>query len=94
MIAGKKASKRPGTARRESMDLSGLGKIMVIAGGLLALAGAGLWLAGKAGLPLGSLPGDLKLQRENVSVYFPIVTCIVVSVGLTLVLNLLGRFFR
>ena len=76
------------------MLLSQLGKWIVIAGfGLVAL-GALLWLAGKAGLPLGRLPGDLRFERENFSVYFPVVTCIILSIILTLLLNVIPRLFK
>jgi hypothetical protein len=43
------------------------------------------------GLPLGRLPGDIRIQRGNSSFYFPIVTCIVVSVVLSLLMALLRR---
>lgn len=76
------------------MLLSQLGKWIVIAGfGLVAL-GALFWLAGKAGLPLGRLPGDLRFERENFSVYFPVVTCIILSIILTLLLNVIPRLFK
>lgn len=76
------------------MLLSQLGKWLAIAGfGLVAL-GALLWLAGKAGLPLGRLPGDLRFERENFSLYFPIVTCILLSIILTLFLNIIPRLFK
>lgn len=76
------------------MLLSQLGKWIVIAGfGLVAL-GALLWLAGKAGLPLGRLPGDLRFERDNFSVYFPVVTCIILSIILTVLLNIIPRLFK
>jgi hypothetical protein len=43
------------------------------------------------GLPLGRLPGDIVIQRERGSFYFPIVTCIVLSVLLTLVFSLFRK---
>ena len=76
------------------MLLSQLGKWIVIAGfGLIAL-GALLWIAGKAGLPLGRLPGDLRFERDNFSVYFPVVTCIILSIILTVLLNIIPRLFK
>jgi hypothetical protein len=76
------------------MDLTTVGKWLLVIG--LGLAGLGLavWLAGKAGLPIGRLPGDLHVRGEKGSFYFPIVTCIVVSLVLTLVINLVFRLFR
>ena len=73
------------------MDLSSIGKWVVLAGLGLAGAGALLWLAGKAGLPLGRLPGDLRIERPGFSFLFPLGTCIVLSILLALILNLILR---
>lgn len=48
----------------------------------------------KMGIPLGKLPGDLKIKGEKYGIYFPIVTSLVISVILTLLLNLFFWFFR
>ena len=63
-----------------------MGRILIGAGLLLVLVG----LLVQMGLPLGRLPGDIRIQRGNSTFYFPIVTCIVVSV----VLTLFAAFFR
>ena len=75
------------------MDLSSLGKWMVLAGLALAIAGIGLLAVGRLGIPLGGLPGDVHIQREKFSFHFPVVTCIVLSIVLTILLNLVVRFF-
>lgn len=67
-----------------------LAKIIMIAGVLLFVAGALLLVLGKL-LPLGRLPGDLFYQRGNFSFYFPFVTCLVLSLLLTLLLNIVWR---
>ena len=76
------------------MELTTIGKWLLVIG--LGLAGLGLavWLAGKAGLPVGRFPGDIQIRGEKGSFYFPIVTCVVISVVLTLVINLVIRLFR
>jgi uncharacterized protein HemY len=67
----------------------GLGKTLIYIGVLLVVIGAVVMLAGK--LPwLGHLPGDISIQRDRFSFYFPITTCIVISVIVSLVLY----FFR
>ena len=76
------------------MDLSSLGKAIVIGGAVLVLAGDLIWLLGRTGLPLGRLPGDLHIQREGVSCYVPIVSMIVVSFLLTLLLNIVIRLLN
>ena len=66
-----------------------LGKMLVFAGVALVAVGALIWLtARRGGLPLrlGRLPGDIAYQGKHGSFYFPIVTCILLSVVLTLVL--------
>jgi hypothetical protein len=55
----------------------------------MAVLGGLLWLLG--GLGLGRLPGDISWRRGDVHVYVPIATCVVISVVLTLVVNLLVR---
>jgi hypothetical protein len=76
------------------MWASTIGKWLVIAG-LVALAtGALFLLAAKVFPSLGHLPGDIHVQREKGELHFPVVTCLLVSLALTLVLNLLLRFFR
>jgi len=60
----------------------------------ITLLGGLVWLVGKTGLPLGRLPGDIRIERGGFSFYFPLATSILVSLGLTLLLNLLARFFK
>ena len=76
------------------MDLSALGKGVVVLGVVLVVVGGGLWLLGKAGLPLGRLPGDIRIEREGFSCYFPLVTMIVLSIVLTVVLNIIIRLLN
>ena len=61
---------------------------LLIAAGLLLV---GLGLALMAGLPLGRLPGDITVQRGSFTFYFPLATCIVVSLVITLLFSLLRR---
>ena len=73
--------------------LDSLGRLLVLLGGVLVLLGLVLVLAPK--LPfLSRLPGDLVLRRGDVTVYVPIATMLLVSLGLTLLLNVVLRMFR
>jgi hypothetical protein len=67
-------------------------KYLVIGGIILILVGGGVYLAAKFGIPLGRLPGDIRIEGENGSFYFPLTSSILVSVILTIVLNLIARF--
>lgn len=66
----------------------------MIAGILLFLVGGAVFLAGKFGLPLGRLPGDIRIEGQNGSFYFPLATSIFVSIVLTVLLNIFLRLFR
>jgi hypothetical protein len=73
------------------VDLQGIGKIVVIAGLALAALGVVLWFGGRLGL--GSLPGDLRFSNEGWGCYVPIASMIVLSVVLTIIVNVLLRLF-
>lgn len=64
-----------------------MGKTLILIG--LGIAGVGLLVL--AGFPLGRLPGDWVVRRGNVSFYFPLATSIILSILLTLILNLFRR---
>jgi hypothetical protein len=64
-----------------------MGKFLLVAGLLIAAAGALIML----GVPLGRLPGDLTIRRGTATFYFPLTTSIVVSVLLTLLFALFRR---
>jgi hypothetical protein len=74
--------------------MENIGRFIMLAGLVLFLIGGALFLAGKFGLPLGRLPGDIRIEGQNGSFYFPLATCILISVVLTVLLNLLGRFLK
>jgi hypothetical protein len=76
------------------MDLSSLGKTIVILGLALILTGGLLWLLGRTGLPLGRLPGTLRFQDQNLSCYAPLATMILLSILLTILLNLVIRLLN
>ena len=67
--------------------LVGLGLVLLVAGGLLLLLG-------RAGFPLGRLPGDISYRGKNLNVYFPLGTSILLSVVLSLVFYFISRFRR
>jgi hypothetical protein len=71
-----------------------LGRYLIIAGFILVIAGALVLLGGRVDVPIGRLPGDIVYRGKHTTVYFPIVTCIVLSVLLTLVLWIIGRFSK
>lgn len=72
--------------------MSGLARLLIGLGLLLILAGVVVYLLGRFGVPLGHLPGDISWRRRNVSVSFPIGTCILLSALLSLIFYLLSHF--
>ena len=69
-----------------------LGKLLLICGEIIFLLGVVVLLAGRLNLPLGRLPGDILYRGKHTTFYFPLATSIVLSLLLSLVFYLIGRF--
>ncbi len=70
-----------------------IGRLLVLFGVLLAIVGGAVILLGR--IPgIGRLPGDIVIQRDGFSCFFPIATSIILSIVLTILLNLALRFFN
>jgi len=67
-----------------------MGRMLVSLGFLLVVAGAVVMLAERFGIRIGRLPGDIRVEGRNGGFYFPVVTCIVISV----VISLISWLFR
>ncbi|MBZ5688654.1 MAG: DUF2905 domain-containing protein [Acidobacteriia bacterium] len=74
--------------------MTDLAKLLILLGAALILAGVLLLLVGRLHLPLGRLPGDILYRGKNTTFYFPLATSILLSVLLTLVLYVIGRWRR
>jgi hypothetical protein len=68
-----------------------IAKLLIIGGAILIVIGL-LWQIGGRFFPLGRLPGDIVVEKENVRFYFPVVTCIVISIVLSLATYLFRLF--
>jgi hypothetical protein len=78
------------TGIRGVVFMNDIGKILVLVGLVLAALGGLLWLGGK--LPwFGRLPGDIHIDRERFKLYFPLTTCLLISILLTLLFRLIGK---
>jgi hypothetical protein len=69
-------------------------RVFIILGIVFLLIGGLLYLLGKFNIPLGHLPGDIHIEGKRGSFYFPLTTCILISVFLTLLVNLALRIFK
>jgi hypothetical protein len=67
-----------------------IGKFLVVIGVVIVLVGLVFW-GGLAPKWLGRLPGDIRIERGNSAFYFPIVTCIIISIVLSLLFSLFRR---
>jgi Protein of unknown function (DUF2905) len=70
--------------------MESLGKFLVLVGITIAIVGAALWAGFGKGW-LGRLPGDITVERGASTFYFPIVTCIIISIVLSILLNIFRR---
>lgn len=72
------------------MSFGELGKWLIIAGLGLALLGGVMWLLGR--IPFfGNLPGDIRIQTQNFTCFFPLASMIIISILATIVLNIIIR---
>jgi hypothetical protein len=74
--------------------MNSVGRLLIGLGCILLVAGAVVLLLGKAGVPLGRLPGDISYRGKNMRVYFPLGTSILLSVLLSLAFYLISRLRR
>ena len=72
-------------------NMEGLAKLLISMGLVIVLIGAVVFILSKMGLTGFRLPGDIYIKKENSTFYFPVVTCIIISIILSLILNVFGR---
>ncbi|MCB8943378.1 MAG: DUF2905 domain-containing protein [Ardenticatenaceae bacterium] len=71
-----------------------IGRILMIIGIVITIVGAALWFAGRYLPWLGHLPGDIRYESENMRVYLPLATMLLVSIIGTIILNIIVRLFN
>lgn len=69
-----------------------LGKLLIAAGIIMLVAGVVLVLLGRSGVPLGRLPGDIFYRGKHTTIYFPLATSLLLSMLLSVVLYVIGRW--
>jgi hypothetical protein len=74
--------------------MADFGKVLALWGVILAVAGMVMVLLGRTGLPFGRLPGDIVYRAKNTTFYFPLATSLLLSLVLSFVLYVIGRFRR
>ncbi len=74
--------------------MENIGRYLMIGGIILFVVGGLVFLATKFGIPFGRLPGDIRIERENFSFYFPLASSILISIVLTVIFNLILRLLK
>jgi len=74
--------------------MENLGRLLMIGGILLFVIGGLIFLSAKFGIPFGRLPGDIRIERDGSSFYFPLASSILISVVLTILVNIIIRLVR
>lgn len=90
IVTGKMVAPQLGYTR----SVTGLGKLLMLLGALIFIAGLVLVLLARTNLPLGRLPGDILYRGKNTTFYFPLATSILLSIVLSLLLYVVSRFRR
>jgi hypothetical protein len=75
-------------------EMSDFGKLLVVLGLVLIIVGGILVFLGRTNLPLGRLPGDIVYRGKNTTFYFPLATSILLSIILSIVFYVLGKWRR
>ncbi len=74
--------------------MSPLVRIFFLLGLIFLVIGSIIYLVERLGIPIGRLPGDIRIQRGNLTCFFPLATMIILSIALTVLLNLILRLFK
>lgn len=74
--------------------MADMGKSIIFVGTIIVIIGIVILFSDRLPFNLGKLPGDISYKKENFSFYFPITTSILISIVLSLLFYLFGKFFR
>jgi hypothetical protein len=74
--------------------MENIGRLLMIGGVILFVVGGLVFLASKFGIPFGRLPGDIRIERDGFSFYFPLASSILISVVLTILVNVIIRLIK
>ena len=75
-------------------NMENIGRLLMIGGVILFVVGGLVFLASKFGIPFGRLPGDIRIERDGFSFYFPLASSILISVVLTILVNVIIRLIK
>ena len=73
--------------------IQGIGKIMIFLGIIITLVGIGMYFFHDKLSWFGKLPGDIRIEKENLKVYAPIISMLLISLILTIIINVIRKLF-
>jgi Protein of unknown function (DUF2905) len=76
------------------VKMDNIAHLIILAGVALIIIGAIVYGLGKLNIPLGHLPGDIHIEGQNGSFYFPMTTSILISIVLSVLLNIIAKFLN
>jgi hypothetical protein len=74
--------------------MENIGRYLMIGGVVLFVVGGLVFLTARFGIPFGRLPGDIRIERDGFSFYFPLGSSILISIVLTIIVNVVLRLMR
>jgi len=74
--------------------MENIGRFLMLGGIILFMIGGLVFLAAKIGIPVGRLPGDIHIERGNFSFHFPLASSILISIILTILVNVILRIWK
>jgi hypothetical protein len=74
--------------------MENIGRYLMIGGVVLFVVGGLVFLAARFGIPFGRLPGDIRIERDGFSFYFPLGSSILISIVLTIIINVVLRLLK
>jgi hypothetical protein len=74
--------------------MENIGRFLMIGGVILFIVGGLVFLASKFGIPFGRLPGDIRIERDGFSFYFPLASSVLISIVLTILVNIIIRLIK
>jgi hypothetical protein len=74
--------------------MENIGRFLMIGGVILFVVGGLVFLGAKFGIPFGHLPGDIRIEGKNTTFYFPLASSILISIVLTILVNIIIRLIK
>lgn len=92
-FVGEKISQTKQLNIKKAMNLNEAGKYLIIIGIIIVILGIIIYFLGNKFSWFGNLPGDIKIEKENVRIYFPFISMLIISVVISFIIYIFRKFF-